>query len=182
MPITKTKEPIIANSIADCVPIEKIFVKDKWFVVLDRAYNGKRKMANANYVWLKCNPAFKEVPKGYVIHHLDWDKTNDDISNLVIMQKYHHVAHHWKQKTNTPTIRVSESDVSRNSLDYFPTKKPAVGKRTDRETYYIAFRERVNGKLKPWKLGSMFGKTLKTREQAEHYSELLWKNVSGDGL
>jgi len=37
---------------------------------------------------------YGEVPKGYEIHHIDHDKTNNDISNLQLMTRGEHQAHH----------------------------------------------------------------------------------------
>jgi len=78
--------------------LEKIFRKGRWYI----KSSGKWAAPFANYVWLKGNPSFKEIPAGYVIHHLDNDPLNDDISNLVLMQKHHHAPYHWKHKTIEP--------------------------------------------------------------------------------
>ena len=53
-------------------------------------------MAYANYVWLLNNPQFEDIPPGYVIHHLDFDEQNNDVSNLALMKKSHHTAYHVK--------------------------------------------------------------------------------------
>ena len=37
-----------------------------------------------HYVWC-INMGITEIPKGYVIHHIDLDKTNNDIENLALM-------------------------------------------------------------------------------------------------
>ena len=77
---------------------EKFFKRGRWYVKLESPFNGFSIIPFANYVWLKGNPSFEQIPKGYVIHHLDSDEQNDDISNLVLMQKHHHTAYHFKQK------------------------------------------------------------------------------------
>ena len=47
---------------------------------------------------------------------------NDDISNLVLMYKLHHVSHHWKQKTaDIPIILKGEEPVFHS-----PTQRPRV--------------------------------------------------------
>ena len=43
------------------------------------------------YVWEKYNGA---VPEGYDVHHIDHDKTNNDIDNLVAMPKHEHRHYH----------------------------------------------------------------------------------------
>ena len=42
-------------------------------------YESKKRMSLARWTWIQVNG---EIPKGYVIIHLDWDKYNDDINNL----------------------------------------------------------------------------------------------------
>lgn len=39
------------------------------------------------------------IPEGYHIHHLDGDKSNNEISNLVILQGREHEHLHWEAKT-----------------------------------------------------------------------------------
>lgn len=43
------------------------------------------------YVWKVCNG---EIPEGYEIHHIDHDKSNNDISNLELLEANEHRAHH----------------------------------------------------------------------------------------
>ena len=37
------------------------------------------------------------IPNGHVIHHVDGDKTNNDIENLVCIERPIHIAHHTKE-------------------------------------------------------------------------------------
>jgi hypothetical protein len=47
----------------------------------------KKQVVLHRYVWEK---NFGEIPKGYDIHHIDWDKTNNKIENLeLICHKEH---------------------------------------------------------------------------------------------
>lgn len=39
------------------------------------------------------------IPEGYHIHHIDFDKDNNDISNLVALSPYEHLKLHGDQKT-----------------------------------------------------------------------------------
>ena len=64
----------------------------RWYVVLDESFFSVKTMKKAVYVWLFHNPAFIQIPKGYVIHHLDHNSLNDDISNLALMQKHQHLS------------------------------------------------------------------------------------------
>lgn len=43
------------------------------------------------YVWEYNNG---KIPKGYHIHHMDYDKSNNDISNLMLIEAKQHVAMH----------------------------------------------------------------------------------------
>ena len=45
----------------------------------------------ANFIWEINNGA---LPEGYVVHHKDGDKLNDDISNLELMEWGEHTSHH----------------------------------------------------------------------------------------
>lgn len=42
---------------------------------------------------------YGEIPKGYVIHHIDGDTKNDRIENLRCMSKSEHKKLHEKEKT-----------------------------------------------------------------------------------
>ena len=48
-------------------------------------------------VWERFNG---EIPEGYVIHHIDGDKSNNDLTNLQLMTKSEHVKLHNSVKTN----------------------------------------------------------------------------------
>ena len=43
------------------------------------------------YIWEKYNG---EVPEGYHVHHVDGDKSNNDISNLTLMNQSEHMRYH----------------------------------------------------------------------------------------
>jgi hypothetical protein len=75
---------------------KKFLYRDRWYINLETPVNGQTFLPYSHYVWLLGNPAFESIPKGYLVHHLDGDKHNDDISNLVIMHKHHHMGHHFK--------------------------------------------------------------------------------------
>ena len=155
--------------ITDCKIIEKVFKKDRWYVVLNKPFNGRKQIPYAHYVWLDGNPSFKNVPKGYVIHHLDWDETNDDISNLVLMQKYHHISHHWKNKKVVSPIKIIPAK------EYFPTRKPTVLEDKHQNRFVVQFYEKINGGTKQKKLfshGNLSG--FKSRKDAEKVIYEIW--------
>lgn len=164
--------------IKDHKVVEREFIKDRWHVKFDKPYKGKSRMPQANYVWLKGNPSFEDLPKGYVVHHLDHDKLNDDISNLVIMQKHHHTSHHWKNKTIEPEIVIRGDFSTKGRNRYFPETKPRVYKRNDRGTYYVTFKETIDGESKYIKVGKYKGRTMKKRWQAEKFAEELTSEIN----
>jgi hypothetical protein len=56
------------------------------------------KVAEPNSWRLLCQHVWEQhngcIPRGFVIHHRDRDKMNDDISNLALMTKGQHVNEH----------------------------------------------------------------------------------------
>jgi len=42
---------------------------------------------------------YKKIPKGFVIHHIDKDKTNNQYYNLIILHKKDHKRIHKKKPT-----------------------------------------------------------------------------------
>src|SRR4030042_824654 len=151
--------------------IETQFRVDRFYVVIKEGQK-QYTIPRANFVWLQGNPGFKTIPKGYVIHHLDHDKTNDDISNLAIMQKYHHVSHHWKQKTiDNPIILKGEENVF-----YFPIKRPKVRMDAKTKRFYVELTE-LDGEGKKNRL-RIYRKQMKAfifKEDAEKYADQLWE-------
>ena len=53
-------------------------------------YNNKRIMLH-RYVWIKHNG---EIPEDYVVHHIDGNKENNNISNFTLMSNYEHSKMH----------------------------------------------------------------------------------------
>lgn len=150
--------------------VKELFIRHDRFYVRFDTENGKQKtMPRANYIWLKHNPAFKEIPKGYVVHHLDLDKTNDDQSNLALMYKLHHIAYHWKHKNITPPIYFDkEWDV-----EYIPTKMPTV--QPHGKCFYIQFMQKdETGKSVVKKIYKRNGENLRSREDAKQYALEIW--------
>jgi len=125
----------------------------------------------ANFIWLLGNPGFPGIPNGYVIHHLDCNEMNDDISNLVLMFKHHHTAYHLKNIT-APSIPI-EIDPS-NPTD--PLRKPTVGAMRKRGRYYIRYTARESDKIVHKRISNRgeYGDNFKSKEEAEKFIERLW--------
>lgn len=66
--------------------------------------NGRKPMRAHQYVWIKHNG---EIPKGYHIHHLDGDVSNNDIANLVLMSPSAHSSHHASEHSEESRERMN---------------------------------------------------------------------------
>ncbi len=149
--------------------LETFFRKDRFYIRV-KYREGVKTLPRANHVWLQGNPSFFNIPKGYVVHHLDGDKMNDDISNLAIMQKFHHVAYHWKQKKVTiPAI------VERNPYDYCPYTKPKIYKNGPKFRVFVREQDDNGNKTGKWVSHDDRGMFL-TKEQAEHFISKIWRD------
>jgi len=99
------------DDIKNCKIIKKRLQADRWYVVLKPAFNSKKSMPQAHYNWLVGNPSFGDIPTGYIVHHLDGDKLNDDISNLAIIHRIYHTAYHFKN------FKIAQSEID-IEIDY----------------------------------------------------------------
>ena len=59
-----------------------------------KIFNGKN-ILNSHYVFCKANN-MQEIPKGFVVHHIDGDSLNDNIKNLKLMKDSEHKSLHNK--------------------------------------------------------------------------------------
>ena len=155
----------------------KTFLKDgRFYVQIENGNGRKKQLPRYQYVWLKYNPSFKEVPKKYVIHHLDGDKLNDDPSNLALMQKFQHIAHHWKSKLVYPEIHLQESERKpHNKTSFYPIDEPKIYFIKAKKRYGLFFREDDQDK-KRTVVCKYRGRSLKTQEDAEWAKNLIWDN------
>ncbi|HQM44155.1 MAG TPA: HNH endonuclease signature motif containing protein [Smithellaceae bacterium] len=149
--------------------IEVIFRKDRFYVKIQNVEGSQETLPRASYVWLKHNPSFKNIPKGYVVHHLDHDKTNDDPSNLVIMHKLQHIAYHFKQVPINTTVVFDDG----KSEVYEPSKRPRYHYRKDSKRYFVAWYE--NKKTR--RLYSRNGKPILTEEEAKQFCDEIWERA-----
>lgn len=156
--------------------IETKFKVDRFYVTIKYPDGKQTTMPRANMVWLRGNPSFKSIPKGYVIHHLDYDKTNDDISNLSLMYKFHHVSHHWKQKNIETKIDVDGGEEIDDLTKYYPTKKPHKYYHIPAKRYYVGFCQiDENGNRQRVRLWKWNGSPILTEEDADNLRDELWK-------
>lgn len=158
--------------------IKETFIRgSRAYVKVEFPINGRITILQANYTWLMGNPAFEDIPKGYVIHHLDGNELNDDISNLVLMQKHHHAAYHFKQKVLMPKVHIRKDFLEIKRSVYFPTRKPRVFQRSPNR-FYLQFRERLDGERKIKNIYSWEGQPISTREMAEKIRDIIWAKNS----
>ena len=158
------------RNVEDFEILDKFIRKGRWFVRLQKG-DTTRTMPQANYMWLKGNPGFKEIPKAYSVHHLDHDPLNDDLSNLALMYKHHHVAHHLKQKkAPIVPIRIDPQDLGS------PIRRPRIYYHRNMDRWFISYTINELGKTvtKSKRNIDGRGKNFKTKEEAEKAIEKLW--------
>jgi endogenous inhibitor of DNA gyrase (YacG/DUF329 family) len=88
-----------------------VFTKDKktgYYLSAKPIINGKRIMLH-RYVWIKFNG---EIPAGTSVHHIDENKDNNNISNLVLMSTSKHLSFHATNK-----IKNNYEDAKQKFLD-----------------------------------------------------------------
>lgn len=57
-----------------------------------RNKNNPTKIALHRKIWIA---TYGEIPEGYIVHHIDGNKLNNDIKNLCLMTRSEHMKHHW---------------------------------------------------------------------------------------
>jgi hypothetical protein len=157
------------------VKVIEIFFKKGRFHVRVKINGKVSVISRAKYIWLKYNPSFKDIPKNYIIHHLDRDETNDDPSNLALMEKHQHLAYHLKHKIVKVPINVDFSQPTSKRTEFFPTKKPTIHKRPSGTSYLLFFYENITGKSEKIGLSTYKGQRLRTRKDAEWARDEIWK-------
>ena len=103
---------------------------------------GKGWITNSHYVWNKHHPEdpIEKGGNGFVIHHKDENKKNDDISNLVKMSDFKHRSLHskgganalakWRKENPEKARKQSQENArkSRVTLDADPERKKRARK------------------------------------------------------
>jgi len=179
--VGKHKKEVICGEKMDTVNdvdvLGQYYHKGRMMVRFKQSFNGRRTILKSNYVWLKNNPSFADIPRGYVIHHLDHDKTNDDPTNLVLMAKSHHTAYHWKQQYEQVKVPfLADSALSEHI--FMPIKKPTIHFDKKGDCYCLYFREHtVDGSIRKY-VSIHKGQKLKTKAQAEKASQEIWDQAN----
>ena len=165
--------------IDECEVKEKFFQNGRWYLRLKAKFYGRTIIPYAQHVWLEGNPAFNCVPKGYVIHHIDHNATNDDITNLVLMQKNHHTAYHVKLKKLKPELDMAVPIKEPKRTVFMPTCKPRVNvdRRRKNPRYFLSMTEYIDGERKRTRISHYDGRKFETREQAEVVANHIWDLV-----
>jgi hypothetical protein len=155
--------------------IEQVFneAENRWYVVLDRAFHGAKKWKRAIYAWLKHNPVFQFIPQGYAIHHLNQDSTDDDPSNLALMQKHQHLAYHLKNKIIRPTTSVHFNGFLRES-NWEVTREPKINYIARIKRYEVTFVVKEYGVKKRLRMTKYNGSSFKTLEDAKDFVSRIW--------
>jgi len=169
--------------------IETIIRKNRFYVKLDLGNGQHKTLPRAHFIWLSSNPAFEEIPLGYVIHHLDGDQTNDDPSNLALMQKHHHAAHHWKQKALYPEVKIKQAvRCNRYREEFYPIEEPKITWSNIKKRFCLNFAESMDGKRFFVRKYSYRGRSFKTHEDAQWAKAQIWHKrkvcpkCNGEGL
>ncbi len=160
--------------------LEKKLARGRWYVKLENKVNNRNTVPNAWYVWLNGNPSFKEIPKGYAIHHLDHNELNDDISNLVLMNRHHHTAHHLKQKTIQPKLNLSYAAIK--NRDIIPSRKPTIWHINKNDQYSVCIHEKIDGGREMKRITKRGNFKIKTKKDAEKIAADLWDEFKEKGF
>lgn len=168
-----------AKEIKECSLIAKVFIQkeNRFYARLEPRFRGKRSIPYANYIWLMHNPVFIAIPLGYVVHHLDGDKTNDDASNLVLMLHHLHVIHHWKNrngKTAKPLYRKMKfmvGSIDDIVEDLSLRSEPGIKFNKNRGHYYISMRG-TDGTRKY--ISRNNGRPFKSEKDAQIAKDKIW--------
>lgn len=155
--------------------ISKEIKKGRWELILGKEGGGRVKMPQANYVWLLGNASFKEVPAGYLVHHLDLDPLNDDISNLALMYRHHHTAYHFKHKNQIVQVKFTDQNGTAYAV---PRTEPKIKTKNGGRSFYLDFWSRNgDGRSERKKIYSFEGLAIPTEEKAKDLICHLWPDT-----
>jgi len=157
--------------------IDQFTKKGRFYVKFDRKYSvtNSSVMPRSHYIWLLHCPDFERLPKGYVLHHLDWDETNDDISNLALMLTGGHAAHHFKNAHKGPRRLFYEAVVDREIVALTPRLDEKMSacvqtyKGKKKSTHYVIVK--IGGKKQVF--GAVNGRKIASREEAEELAQMV---------
>jgi len=174
------KYDYIGMNLKECKIRRKVFYQGRWHVYLIPMFNGKRRIPLAQYIWLIKNPIFKDVPKDYVIHHLDGDKANNDITNLVLMHKIYHISYHQKNQEITYDETVTFFLPEDGLLLGENVSSIRCYERTDYnyEKWAVRWGETIDGTRRTRRINRYNGKPILTERDAQKVAEIIKKKVS----
>lgn len=96
-----------------------------------------------NHVWEKHNG---KMPKGYEIHHIDNNKLNNNIDNLMLVTPSEHAKIHVKERNGSPT---NKKVICLETGEIFPSIKKLADKHNQHSSnvsrYYIDGKRKLNG-------------------------------------
>lgn len=82
--------------------------------------NGKRKRLHV-YVWEKHNG---EIPKGYHVHHIDFNTDNNEIENLQLLEERGHLSLHGQVEKNKAIARKNIEEHARpKAIEYHKSER-----------------------------------------------------------
>jgi hypothetical protein len=88
------------------------------------------------YIWIEHNGP---IPKGLVVHHIDEDKTNNDISNLMLLSNKEHTYIHQQSTSTQQRITIGKEKHKQLSIDnegHKPWSKKQIAKYKKGEGIY----------------------------------------------
>ena len=62
-----------------------------------RVYHNRKYILEHHIEWMNHN-GFWYIPDGFVVHHIDCDKLNNNPNNLVLLSKKQHADVHWRMR------------------------------------------------------------------------------------
>lgn len=166
------------DDIRNCKIVKKFLNNDRWFVSLDPPFNGKRIIPQAHYNWLSKNPRFEDIPDGYALHHLDFNQLNDDISNVALMKKDHHIAHHLKyvqDKAENQKIKLRTPIMLGENLSIPRVSRIKSYKEQERWGLRWQQTDTITRKRVEKQITRIRDRPLRSREEAEKAKELFMR-------
>ena len=109
-------------------------------------------MYEHHYIWEKENG---KIQKGYIIHHIDGDKHNNTIGNLLCLTEAEHKALHGKEaikNCHNDIVYAKHSEFMKKKWENLPRSKGYQKKHPDGYHVSDETKEKIRAKLKnkPW--------------------------------